>query len=219
MQLLTRAQIIKGSILVFLYIIVKTCISQIYALYQGFDDAISVETAVLFGGMFIVCFVLLTMVGLRYWLGVPLGAWITTKNKAAIDIVLGLVLGFVVLGINMLCFALFISFQLIPPSSNPEELAVSVLSYVLTFGFRVIIAPCEELLFRGFTQQALTQSFGAVFGIVFQAVLYAVMYIGYYPLELWFFIVLPFLHGLLWGFIRHKRRTCLSSIIGHGIAG
>jgi membrane protease YdiL (CAAX protease family) len=215
---LTKQQIIKGVVLLVVYMIAKTVVSQVYGLYRGFGEDLTWETGAVLGGMIIGGTFSLLYVGIRIWMGVPLSTWITRKSQVLGDILWGVFFSAVIVGVNMVVYALFISFQLIPAS--PAEQVLSATSFGLTVLFRVLVtAPCEEVLFRGFVQHASAQWFGAFPAVVAQAVLYAVLYLGYYPLEIWFFIVIPFIHGLIWGLIRLRRGTCLPSFISHAAAG
>lgn len=214
---ISKTQIIKGSILLFLYIIIKTVISQLYGLYRGFGSTISGKIGMILGGMFIVCTIFILILGF-YWMRIPIFHWITQKKKFVGDIIWGIFIIFILLIVNMGCSALFISFNLFPVSE--EKHVFSLISLIIPLIFRLlVIAPCEELLFRGFLQQVFRQSFGSVPAIMMQAVVYAAVYLGYYPLYMWFFILFPFIHGLIFGFIREKRGTCLPSMLGHALAG
>jgi membrane protease YdiL (CAAX protease family) len=122
--------------------------------------------------------------------------------------------------INTVVYMLFISFNLVPITDTALENENMFISYLLEFIFAsLVIAPCEEILFRQFLQNVCQKYFGIIAGIFMQSVLYAVSFLGFYPLDIWYFILLPFLYALVWGIIKYRSKKLLPIILGHAIAG
>ncbi|MEM4610294.1 MAG: CPBP family intramembrane glutamic endopeptidase, partial [Thermoproteota archaeon] len=83
-------------------------------------------------------------------------------------------------------------FQILSPSSFIELVTLSLITIL-------IVAPCEEILFRGFIQRGLESSLGSRGGILLSSILF-----GAFHLNPWQFLP-AFLLGILLGYVFKKR--------------
>jgi membrane protease YdiL (CAAX protease family) len=83
-------------------------------------------------------------------------------------------------------------FQMFSPSSFTELVKLSLVTIL-------IVAPCEEALFRGFIQQGFESSLGSRWGIVLSSIFF-----GAFHLNPWQFLP-AFLVGIILGYVFRKR--------------
>ncbi|MBO3753542.1 MAG: CPBP family intramembrane metalloprotease [Candidatus Brockarchaeota archaeon] len=83
-------------------------------------------------------------------------------------------------------------FKMLSPSSFVELVALSLITIL-------VVAPCEEVLFRGFIQRGLESSFGSKWGILLSSILF-----GAFHLNPWQFLP-AFLVGIILGYVFKKR--------------
>ena len=105
-------------------------------------------------------------------------------------------------------------------SQNTTSNTVTVASYFqsLFFGF-AIASFQEETIFRGFLFHAFKERFRQWRSNLLQALVFSIAHIGYYPLEAWPFFISAFLNGIVFGWLRIKRKTLIASFIAHGLLG
>lgn len=218
---LRRGQVIKGMILLLFYIAVRTLLSQHFQLYKGFESPLETDTLLLVGGMFVGGTILLIWGGMRWWVRLDFHKLFFRRGAFGGDLLWAIGTVVVLLMINIGVFVFFMELGLISPGgSQGKEHTITVAWIVLVwvYGF-VVVAPQEEVLFRGFLQTFLEEQFGKKTAILLQALVYAGSYLGFFPLQYWFFILLPFLYGMVWGIVRERRRSLLPCLISHGIVG
>jgi membrane protease YdiL (CAAX protease family) len=117
---------------------------------------------------------------------------------------------------------------LIPPQSPIHAWVLQVFLLVgdtsswFTVACLVLLAACEEIVWRGFVQTRLTEQLGARRGWIAGAVLYALAHIatlvtledavvGYNPL----IVLLAFGCGLCWAFLRERTGRLLPGFFSH----
>jgi len=83
-------------------------------------------------------------------------------------------------------------FQILSPSSFTELVTLSIITIL-------VVAPCEEVLFRGFIQRGLESSLGSRGGILLSSLLF-----GVFHLNPWQFLP-AFLLGAILGYVSKKR--------------
>lgn len=89
-----------------------------------------------------------------------------------------------------------------------EEKSLFILVSLIFFG--IIIAPViEEIMFRGFLQPALKNSFGRRYAVVVSASLFAAVHMDIFA----FFQI--FILGMLLGYLYEKTQTLVASIVVH----
>lgn len=89
-----------------------------------------------------------------------------------------------------------------------EEKSLFVLSSLMFFG--IVIAPViEEIMFRGFLQPALKNSFGGRYAIAITASLFAAVHMDIFA------FVQIFILGMLLGYLYEKTQTLAASIFVH----
>lgn len=89
-----------------------------------------------------------------------------------------------------------------------EEKSLFILVSLIFFG--IVIAPImEEIMFRGFLQPALKNSFGGRYAIVVSASLFAAVHMDIFA----FFQI--FILGMLLGYLFEKTQTLVASIVVH----
>lgn len=89
-----------------------------------------------------------------------------------------------------------------------EEKSLFILVSLIFFG--IIIAPViEEIMFRGFLQPALKNSFGRRYAVVVSASLFAAVHMDIFA----FFQI--FILGMLLGYLYEKTQTLIASIVVH----
>ena len=165
-------------------------------------------------------------------LGLPLD--VETRKKILPEVLIGLSVGFglvfLVTGLQM--FSEWLWSALFGPdfvaygvnsfyNGSIENLTLNTLQLVLIwvamFG---AVGPSEEILYRGFTQRGLIQSWGKSAGILVTALLFTFAHIIPWirPLETIIVFFLPyFAISLLLGFMREWRKgNLLANIIAHG---
>ena len=105
----------------------------------------------------------------------------------------------------------------IPETKTPlEELLKDRASILLIGVFGVTIGPlCEELIFRGFLMPLLTRSFGALAGVLLAAVPFALLHGEEYAWG-WQQLVIVFLAGAAFGWMRHSSGSTAASAVMHG---
>jgi membrane protease YdiL (CAAX protease family) len=81
-----------------------------------------------------------------------------------------------------------------------------------------LVAPAEELLFRGVLQTRLADAYGPTFGIVFTSLLFALAHVpAYGTAALLGVVVALFLLGVLFGFLYEVTDNLLAPILVHGV--
>lgn len=89
-----------------------------------------------------------------------------------------------------------------------EEKSLFILASLIFFG--VIVAPIiEEIMFRGFLQPALKNSFGGRYAIAVTAALFAAVH-----MDMFAFLQI-FILGMLLGYLYEKTQTLIASIVVH----
>jgi membrane protease YdiL (CAAX protease family) len=103
-----------------------------------------------------------------------------------------------------------------PRGTSPlEELLSDRASILLLGSFAVTLGPLfEELVFRGFLMPLLVRSFGAVGGVLLQAAPFALLHGMEYKWA-WQQLVLMFLAGSAFGWMRHKTGSTAASTYMH----
>lgn len=217
---LNSQQIRKGLTLLAMFVVIRAILTYITGV-NG-ESQSTLQRAVFLGGAFLILSVGLTYLGFTRWAGVDLKCWWNFDNKRLPgDIAWGF-LGFILAFVVNIGFVLLASrFGLIPPAvpaSPPVQL--SLVDWVLNLFFGFAIAGFqEETIFRGFLMDVLYERFGSVGSVILQAVIFSIAHIGYFPLERWFFFVLAFVMGLLFGALRAKRGSLVAAWITHGLTG
>jgi uncharacterized protein len=102
------------------------------------------------------------------------------------------------------------------PIKTPlEQLMQDPVSLALMFVFGVTLAPlCEELAFRGLFQPLVVRALGAPAGILVAAAPFALMHGSEYAWS-WQMILLVFLAGSTFGWVRHVTGSTLASTLVH----
>jgi membrane protease YdiL (CAAX protease family) len=77
-----------------------------------------------------------------------------------------------------------------------------------------IIAPCEEVFWRGYVQGTLAFNLGDVRGWLIMAALYALVHLWAWNLML---IASAFICGLFWGYLFYRFKSLIPCIISHAI--
>ncbi len=105
----------------------------------------------------------------------------------------------------------------IPETKTPlEELLKDRASILLIGVFGVTIGPlCEELIFRGFLMPLLARSFGALAGVLLAAVPFALLHGQEYAWG-WQQLVIIFLAGAAFGWMRHISGSTAAAAVMHG---
>lgn len=89
-----------------------------------------------------------------------------------------------------------------------EEKSLFILASLIFFG--IVVAPIiEEIMFRGFLQPALKNSFGGRYAIVVTASLFAAVH-----MDMFAFLQI-FILGMLLGYLYEKTQTLIASIVVH----
>lgn len=102
-----------------------------------------------------------------------------------------------------------------PVQTEMEELLRSRASILLVGFFAITLGPLfEELAFRGFLMPLLVRTFGAVAGVALQAVPFALLHGNEYAWA-WQQIVLLFLAGTAFGWMRYKTGSTAASTYMH----
>jgi len=102
-----------------------------------------------------------------------------------------------------------------PVQTEMEELLRSRGSILLVGFFAITLGPLfEELAFRGFLMPLLVRSFGAVAGVALQAVPFALLH-GHEYAWSWQQIILLFLAGAAFGWMRYKTGSTAASTFMH----
>jgi len=131
------------------------------------------------------------------------------------DIKLALLWGFVAFVALMLVvmFASLILKSLQPDIRNPviEEMAGS-LSLLSILFIGVFQSSSEEVFFRGFLLDKLSIRENRNIGIVFTAILFGFAHMAY---RLAYQIILPFIIGIIFGYVVTRSKNLLSSILPH----
>lgn len=242
---LSKQQLTRGFILLGIYLIFRVTTAQFFPFSEILanlfrSESILVTISVLCG-LFVIGTVGLTYLGLRYWVGVDIKGLFSRKKDSKIrplnihsstpldkqkkqphrigDMIwmTGSVL--VIFVINLVILALYVSFEVIPPE-EPTEALVSTWWIPLGVSFLVgflIIAPQEEIFFRGFLQSVLGKKIGVINGLFLQALTYGLFYLGVYPLDQFYLALLSFLHALVWGTLTAYRKNLLPSYLSHTI--
>lgn len=96
--------------------------------------------------------------------------------------------------------------------SNIYKLGGSAPKWLLTVLLAAVIAPCEEIFWRGLIQSTFSYRFGDVRGWLLMAVAYALVHIWAWNLTL---VGAAFVCGLFWGFMVYRLKSLIPSIISH----
>jgi len=111
---------------------------------------------------------------------------------------------------------LFVSAFLPSTGETPLEKLLTSRSAILTFAvFGVAVAPLlEEIIFRGFVFQALSEIRGPGIAIPFTAALFALLHAGQLAGN-WSSVILIFLVGCILSVVRHRTNSIIPSFIVH----
>jgi uncharacterized protein len=103
-----------------------------------------------------------------------------------------------------------------PPGKSPMEQLLQDRSSIVMVGFfAVTLGPLfEELAFRGFLMPLLARTFGPVAGVFLQAVPFAALH-GFEYAWAWQQLILMFLAGTAFGWMRHKTGSTAASTYMH----
>jgi membrane protease YdiL (CAAX protease family) len=89
-----------------------------------------------------------------------------------------------------------------------EEKSIFILASLIFFG--IVVAPIiEEIMFRGFLQPVLKNSFGGRYAIAVTASLFAAVH-----MDMFAFLQI-FILGMLLGYLYEKTQTLIASIVVH----
>lgn len=86
--------------------------------------------------------------------------------------------------------------------------------WVIVLLLGAVIAPCEEIFWRGYIQSTLAYRFGDTRGLLLMATGYALVHFWAWNFML---IASAFVCGLFWGYLFHRLRSLLPCIISHVI--
>ncbi len=85
-------------------------------------------------------------------------------------------------------------------------------SWAMAVLLAIVIAPCEELFWRGYVQSALTFQFDDVRGWLLTALAYALVHIWSWNLML---VASALVVGLFWGYLFYRYKSLLPALISH----
>jgi membrane protease YdiL (CAAX protease family) len=86
--------------------------------------------------------------------------------------------------------------------------------WLLILLLAALIAPCEEIFWRGLIQSTFSEHFGDVRGFLLMAAAYALVHVWAWNLTL---MGAALICGLFWGFMVHRLKSLIPSIISHVI--
>ena len=161
------------------------------------------------------------------------GYWFVTRRLDSFSLAVPSRMGAtLVVGATALVLAIQFASQAVMSTlgiSTPDDSLVGVLAsdplVAIAYGLTmlIIVAPAEELLFRGAIQGGLRTRFGAGFAIAGSAVLFGLMHITQYlvfgmPLTTAIWLSLGFItiNGLVYGLLYERTRNLLVPILVHG---
>jgi membrane protease YdiL (CAAX protease family) len=96
--------------------------------------------------------------------------------------------------------------------SSIYELRGTAPRWLLIVLLAALIAPCEEIFWRGFVQSTFSYRFGDVRGWLLMACVYALVHIWAWNLVL---VGSALVCGLFWGFLMYRLKSLLPCIISH----
>ena len=104
----------------------------------------------------------------------------------------------------------FVSDQVVMIYANKSDAPKYIIALLLMF----IIAPAEEIFWRGFIQKRLSQKYGAILGLIFGALLYTFVHI--YSLN-FMLLIASAVCGIFWGILFSITNRLWPSIISHAL--
>jgi membrane protease YdiL (CAAX protease family) len=96
--------------------------------------------------------------------------------------------------------------------SSIYELGGTAPRWLLVLLLAALIAPCEEIFWRGLIQSTFSYRFGDVRGLLLMAAAYALVHVWAWNLML---VVSALVCGLFWGFMVYRLKSLVPSIISH----
>lgn len=198
-------------------------------LFGSVDLHVSLKFLLFLFSMFLVMSVGLIYVGFTRWVGVDLRQWWFNRKTLWGDIGWGFV-GLLIIGV--LVIASLATFWLLgldsdelrAPEGEPPPLHLIPVKLLLGWFFGFAIAAFqEETLFRGFWQRIFTEKYGNWPANILQAALFSIAHFGLEPVHslagFLFTLLLRFVGGIVFGWLKMKRGTLLAPGIAHGIMG
>jgi uncharacterized protein len=217
---LDKQQIKKGFFILITFVILRGILADIGKVDQGLQ--INSRSILFLTSAFFILSVGLVYLGFTKWVGIDLKQWWQFgKQRIWGDVVWGLLGAFIGLVLSALVILPFVQLGWITENiTNGQVLQASPLTYLLSLFFGFAIAGFqEETIFRGFLQNVLKERFGNWQGNVLQATVFSIAHIGYLPWEKWPLLILVFVLGILFGWLRMKRGTLIAPWIAHGLIG